>query len=365
MNNNNRRKVQSLSPTRTPRLALDLIIAIHQSLVPPKCYLNFKDIADRQSHLFGYESTKERRSTSNKRHRLTLLRKNQFDQFKQSCEDLGVSCPPFFDPVHNIFFSTEEEFTKNKKIAAEVEAKRLTEEATRAAIEAKKAQDLAKIMSPPFLLTNGATDEVYGGGINVINLDMPEQNNGIFPILALEVVVGTEKMNCLNIIVPLVDPRDLKRTHYSAKLLPDYSGIIITEPTQPHFIYNSIKEMYNIKKKETCKQTHLTHAAVGTAIHENISRQTKKTVWKFPSGMKCTNEYFNEDFRLRNATMFDLKSYSRFVYQDHNFEMKLLKWYAPYLVFKLYVDGSVTKIESAPKEDDDLFRNAFEGMSII
>lgn len=370
MNCNSRRKVQSLSPPRN-RLSTELLKALHLSLVPPHCYVPFSDIVNRDSSLYGHESTKERRATTNKRHQLTLLRKSRFDQFKESCQELGVDCPPFFDPEYNIFYSTEEEFVNSKKIVSEEEAKRLGEEATRAAVAAKRALDKAKRMSSHFMLTNGTTGEETARErvvLNQLNLLYPEQNNGIFPIMANEVVVGTEKMSCLNIIVPLLDPRDLKKTHYSARLLQDYSGIIITQPTVPFFIYNSMKEMYDINKRDTCAQTKLQHDVVGTAICEDTSRQTKTTVWKFPPGMTCTNEYFNEDVRTKTATMYDLKTYSKFVYQTHVVDIKLsktLKWYAPYLVWKLYVVNTVAKTGIKPVEEDDLLQNAFQGLSFI
>ena len=377
---NRSKKAQSLSPTRN-RLSPDLIVAIHQSLVPPKCHVCFKDISDRNTQLYGHEGTKERRSTTNKRHFLSLLRKNNFVQFRQSCNSVGVSCPSFFDPDTHIFYDTEEEFATSKEQTVVEEAKQAAQEATRALEEAKRAEEKVNrlkfsermsntnVVSKPYLLKyNGETDEENGGeDFKVMNILYPEKNDGIFPIMANDVVVGKERMSCLSILLPLLDPRNLKSSHCSARLLEDFSGIVITQPTVPYFLIHSMHALHNLKK-ETCEQTKLQHDVVGTAIQEDMSRQTKTTVWKFPGQTRCSNEYFNDNVRAKTSTQYNLKPYSRFLYQQYTvFEgtlsEKTLKWHAPYVLFKVSVIGTVQNTHLKDNDTEDLLQTAFQGLS--
>ena len=127
----------------------------------------------------------------------------------------------------------------------------------------------------------------------------PEQNSGgIWAYLATDVVPKDSKQayNVIVVVKPIADFDDYEKGRYSATLVADGSGIIITEPTAPGFIVQDLKKLYTREERDkdpVFSRIHFGHNTAAIAVKGNIARRLKKVRYNFPENKKCKMGVFN------------------------------------------------------------------------
>jgi hypothetical protein len=147
-----------------------------------------------------------------------------------------------------------------------------------------------------------------------LNLDFPEDNEGgVWAQYVSDVVSEKRMYNVIAIQKPCYDVRDYELGMISAELLDDGSGVIITEPSAPHFMINKIEKIYgkDDKKDEMFFKMSRLHATAANAIRKEPSRYKKQTIHTFPGNYCGKMGVFNNNsgqklktfIRLANGTI--------------------------------------------------------------
>jgi hypothetical protein len=200
----------------------------------------------------------------------------------------------------------------------------------------------------------------------------PERNkSGFIVIRAQNITVGNECLDGLAIFKPLYDPRDiLEPKNFKLELLPGRNGVAIKEPSLPYYFLHGAKDVIEVENKYDgeCNATGMEHQMQATSIKKDPARHTKTTVIYFPNGMKGNVDYFNKKFEKYNQ-----KSAIKMVVPNGRFlpqkvelkEGSIMNWYAPYVWWKVAIDGTVRETsEAAVANIDDIFVDALKSMNI-
>jgi hypothetical protein len=203
----------------------------------------------------------------------------------------------------------------------------------------------------------------------------PERNHGFFAMRVHNVVVGDERMDAIVVITPLYDPRDAKEeTLFKAMLLPNRSGIEITEPSLPYFMQHSIKAINDAEKhfvtsgQSPCEATALEFKTKVVETTGSDYRNTKTTVIRFPYNIRGSNDYLNDnaDKKTKHAHKYDLFTHRRFIPQQIPLGKKeQIAWCGSYVYWKIVINGTVQSTEVEKKVDsDEMFEKAWKSMKI-
>ena len=197
----------------------------------------------------------------------------------------------------------------------------------------------------------------------MLDLEYPENNpNGMFVVQGTDVQVKNSLMNTITLYKPLADPRD--RTKTEASLLQDLSGIEIKEPSVPTFFFNEGDDIHELDSaQEQCSKTKLAHSVACTAIQSQVHRQSKRVVLKFPDGMTCNKDYFNNP-----GDSFKLKKHFRILPVTLGKEKSSgnsIESYVAFVYWKVVIDGTEKLLapdkDGADPEED--LQDAFDRMS--
>jgi hypothetical protein len=226
------------------------------------------------------------------------------------------------------------------------------------------------------VLTNSLETET-GGFEFTLNYLQPERNHGFFAMRVMNVVVGDERMDAIVIIKPLYDPRDAKEeTMFNAKLLPNRTGIEVTEPSLPFYLQNSIKDVNNAEKHflksnaggSICKATALEYKTQAVDFSQSEYRRTKTTILRFPYNIKGCNDYLNNNDtkKSKHAHKYNLHTHRRFVPQQIPLgKTQEIAWCGSYVYWKIVINGTVRSTEVEKTVDsDELFEKAWKSMNI-
>jgi hypothetical protein len=148
----------------------------------------------------------------------------------------------------------------------------------------------------------------------------------------------------------------------SASLLKDGSGLVITQPTAPSFMFDreSVELMYISEDPSVEMSIAMVrgHTVAANTIFVNPIRQTKKITVFFPSGMKCRKGPFNntdDDLLTNNVSVVEGS-----LFAGKQFINAAVYW-------KLVVDRAekrATALSSAPSTGEDAIVAACKRMSI-
>jgi hypothetical protein len=111
-------------------------------------------------------------------------------------------------------------------------------------------------------------------------------------VISEGVKVGDELMRKMALYLPICDLRDYNGGRFKAVLLRDFSGVAVTMPTVPRFLYE------NAEKVQACgdDRSKEAHQVQAVSLLENEVGQIKKVTYRFPGegSMTCNNKTFNE-----------------------------------------------------------------------
>jgi hypothetical protein len=102
---------------------------------------------------------------------------------------------------------------------------------------------------------------------------------------------GAEVVDILTIYKAVFDFRDAEKNKYSAKLLPDGSGIEMFEPVRSHHFLHNVDAIHDIEGTKKCIATQLTHQIQSTEILQSGCDELKSSILLFLDGIICTDEF--------------------------------------------------------------------------
>jgi len=156
-----------------------------------------------------------------------------------------------------------------------------------------------------------------------------------------------------------------KTKKVKASLLIDGTGIVITEPSVPQYLYKDLKSMYALDAEaEACEATIRAHKVASTGIKRDEKRQVKQVTVKFPDGMSCNNEFFN------NSGTSKLKTNIRFMEvvicqeEDEDGLVNDVNQTCTYVFWKVAIDGTDRRLREESDSDEDELVGALKRMKI-
>lgn len=194
-----------------------------------------------------------------------------------------------------------------------------------------------------------------------LNLNAPEMNPGILPLLCPEVVVSDSGVVCDKLFIKVinVDIADWVGKLHSAKLTQDFTGIEITLPRLPHYERNREDVDKSLKLSEAnqsnapaekkahywyCPKVHLQSLKLVTNCESKDYMVRKTVLFSFPRGMKCNNRYFGKNhdnpFKLTPK-----------IYIQHRGGKYPMQFYC--VVYEMAVEGTVARYGQLEDEDED------------
>lgn len=190
--------------------------------------------------------------------------------------------------------------------------------------------------------------------------------NGMLAIRGNEVVQENTVVDKLSIMKPIFDMDDFDLKLYSARLNDGGTGIIVTEPTIPGYLWRNPTKIQELVDDGApggiCKKTELTFKTIRIDMKKNREYRTHEVTYFFPNGVTCNNELFNgSSTKGRRSDHFELDT-EMFVYevelgkdQDDNDIVQ----YCPFIVWRMAIDGAARQTE----DDDDGVRGASKALA--
>jgi hypothetical protein len=206
-----------------------------------------------------------------------------------------------------------------------------------------------------------------------LNFECLEQNkNGFMCLRPQSIAVLDERVDCFVVYKALSDPRLLLESeNFDAKLLSDFSGMVIKEPSIPTCFTSDVDEMEDAESQYlsgNCERVFEEHRMKLHDYLQDKSRKHRYTVIKFPYGMKGSNLYFNKtaDGGRRKDNRLNLDTNPRFMHQNYSDGKEgglSFDYVTTYCYWKVAIEGTErTTNEKKGASVDDLFAEALRGM---
>jgi hypothetical protein len=242
--------------------------------------------------------------------------------------------------------------------------------------------------SSPTMVTNSTNDD----GNYVIKIVFNEPWHcplGNMFIRADRVNVGGRLVDKVRVLKPIFDVQDYKDKHYRARLTPNGDGIVFTDPTVPAFLRerDNCDHISNLVDKtkdangnfigDYDEKTKECYEASATDMLDDDYKHVE-TIFRFPTGITCNNDFFNADSQGNNPTdvcelkmrlKVDEKEIGRRVQTDQNgnqVDVVPVNTYHFFLVFEMAVDDANStgrRTLQATKQYDDV-NSAFGNLGI-
>ncbi len=212
-------------------------------------------------------------------------------------------------------------------------------------------------------------DEVDDDGTFTIDFDHPEKNqHGYFCIKPQRVVRGNERFDTIVIYKALYDPRDLNDTsNFQMELLPDRTGVIVTEPAVPYGFIHDVLEIHaaEAKRKNQCDITRIEHQVQASSLLQNPTRLKTVRVIKFPSGVTCSADFSTNTNNKKASNKLQVDPNCRFLTHEMTKPTsEKVSFLTGYVFWKLTIDGSACPTDEKSGKPKDLLVDAFDGMSM-
>ena len=195
-------------------------------------------------------------------------------------------------------------------------------------------------------------------GINrshTLNLDAPEENEGIQAILTRDVNViyasgngkFCKRMEKITINQAVTDWRDYKNKMYDAWLAPNKKGVFIQSPQQPAYFIQDVDRLCMDKDKSQ-KQRSVTPKCSKTLeeykVYKTRMENTKKTIiryYAFPDGITCTNSFFN----FGSEVMGKGEALNQYRGSCVTYMAKKTPMIMPFVTYEMAVERSIVEVE--------------------
>lgn len=177
-----------------------------------------------------------------------------------------------------------------------------------------------------------------------MNLEQPECNvPGFLAYLSPHVKIKAESQFCQRVTIEKtdVDLEDAKKNRFAAAILPGLDGVVVSVSTvSAHkWTRKEVNDSFKMLKKQNnlCDAKKTQQEAFVSRMEEDQKLQSRNIKFMFPSGILCSNKYFNTD----EPDSYKLTPRLRL----HPTEKRTgaQKFFCS-IEFDMYVEGSATKI---------------------
>lgn len=231
-------------------------------------------------------------------------------------------------------------------------------------------------VSPVFILTLFSEWSHLGGLFDKFTLDFNkvEQNkNGFLCTRPQAIPILEERVDAFVIYKSLANPKMLLEPgNYEAKILPDFSGVLIKEPAVDIMFTDNILKLEAAEEEYVggnCDRVFEELRVKIADFNHDDNRKFRFTVIKFPPGMKGTNDYFNKSRGNRKEKKLNLDTNPRFINDNYDDGVPAEKggikfdFVSSYVYWKIAIDGTQRSTnEKEGKSLDDLFLEATRGL---
>jgi hypothetical protein len=289
----------NLTRTSTRSLAEDSEIALLRVLATPQRFLSFSHICEDNQSVFGAKGSDLRRRVQNRRNFLKGRESNEFIRIlkARALHDLAEDYRLQLIQVDKDSSEEDEDSsTKEKKPNESNMARReLLPGRLRKYIVCCFQFCSLDDHSPPPTTADSSSPSAQGAELH-LNLQQPHCNQGgIYPVLSNEVKVGDELVSKMTLYLPFCDLRDYNGGRFRAVLLRDCTGVEVTMPTVPRFLYENADTVQSSEANgdERTKEAHQVQAV---SLLGNEVGQVKKVIYRFSGeSMTCNNKTFNDE----------------------------------------------------------------------
>jgi hypothetical protein len=296
------RSVPGSNPTRTSTrsLADDSEIALLRVLATPQRFLSFSHICEDNQSIFGAKRSDLRRRVQNRRNFLKGRESNEFIRILKAralhdlAEDYRLQ---LIQEDKDSSEENEDSSTKEKKPSESNMARRklLPGRLCKYIVCWFQFCSLDGHSPPPTTTAASSSPSAQSAEFR-LNLQQPHCNQGgIYPVLSNEVKVGDELVSKMTLYLPFCDLRDYNGGRFRAVLLRDYTGVEVTMPTVPRFLYENADTVQSSEANgdERTKEAHQVQAV--SLLGDEVG-QVKKVIYRFSGeSMTCNNKTFNDE----------------------------------------------------------------------
>jgi hypothetical protein len=331
--------------------------------------LKFKSLCDRRPEVFGTPASDLRRKVQKRRdyliaHPEVFQVAIQSIVVKQEEQQRQEEEPTPDDYSHSSLSQLIPQYASPGFVAAVDEDRRII------ASRRRHPQSQAAFITPlsPPLPRNimSHLDKVSGPSYQLYIEQFWKNPNGMLAIRGNEVVQENTVVDKLSIMKPIFDMDDFDLKLYSARLNDGGTGIIVTEPTIPGYLWRNPAKIQELVDDGApggiCKKTELTYKTIRIDMKKNREYRSHEVTYFFPQGVTCNNELFNgSSTKGRRSDHFELDT-EMFVYevelgkdQDDNDIVQ----FCPFIVWRMAIDGAARQTE----DDDDGVRGASKALA--
>jgi hypothetical protein len=308
--------------------------------------VSFKSICDRRPEVFGSPATDLRRQVQKRRDYLvanpevfqkallTIIPKEDQDALRESIfpDHSTSSSSPWNSPPPSIYNKTNNRTPFSP-------------------------------LSPP-LNTMSHLDKKPNAGLSTslqgptyqLFIDQYWKNpNGMFCVRGNEVQVNNAVVDKLTIYKPIFDMDDYDLKLYKAYLTKNGTGITITEPTIPGYLWKNatkIQETIDQDSRSLCQKSEITFKTIRMHLKKNKEYRSHDVTYYFPQDITCNNRYFNGSKKTdgeKQELITDMFVYDLPLGKDSS-EDDIIQ-YCPYIVWRMAIDGEEKQIED---DDEDI-----------
>jgi hypothetical protein len=193
-----------------------------------------------------------------------------------------------------------------------------------------------------------------------LNLDHPEKNEGVWAQKGINFKVNNSLYNAVIIQKTFPDATDYIKSRISASLLPDGSGVVITEPSAAACMIYDVEKAYkkdDLERDPIFSKVYLAHVTSALKIQTEPERQVKRTTYLFPNKIRCKMGVFNKNSGLKLSTRVRPSQGAKLV--SNNSVLQTLTYRCIWIIA---IDEEERLTASEPNADEDLIE-ACKGMS--
>jgi predicted RNA-binding protein with TRAM domain len=326
-------------PLATERALLEALLDTTQSAA------KFKAVCDRNHQLFGSPSSDLRRRVQKRRQHFKANPAGLQKALKHLVKAPKDSAPEQLSAAGRPPSSSEEEEQQDD------------ESGVKDTPNKKPTSSISQVTPPSsnssrhFRRMSHLRPKVTSGSTYQLNIDEPWKNPfGILTIKGTKVVEENTVMDKLTIMKPIFDINDFEKNVFQGTLLEDGSGIIITEPTIPGYMWDNVNEIQKLIDADStgvCEPSLLTFKTIRTDLKKHRELQTTQNTYLFPDGVTCNNEFFNKQTRRSSQLDLDTEMFVHGQKIGESEDGEAIIQYCSFIVFKLGIDGAGKQTEEA------------------
>ena len=313
----------------------------------------FKSVCDRRPEVFGEQGSDLRRQVQ-KRRTYLVANPDQLLYAVKGIQDKERPIPDEYPPSSSDlqFVSPSPSFVR----VAEHSSRRKVEEQVFSPLSPPVPQNIMAHLDKK-QTSVGATYQLY----------IEKYMNNPFGMLCIrgnEVQVEKNMVDKLTILKPIFDMDDFDLKLYKAALTKGGTGIVVTEPTIPGYLWKNpvkIQELIDFDQKSSCTKSELTYKFIRMDMKKNREHRTHEVIYYFPQDITCNNQHFNGSKKMgeKQELITEMFVFELEIGVDADKGNEPIFQYCPFLCWKMAINGEDKQVD----DDEDGLRGATKALA--